>query len=47
MFTKVTPTDMSDGSHFCVRVDSLTTAKFSYIAAQLLKLLERFPIVPP
>lgn len=45
VFSKVTPTDQSDSSHFCVELNTLTAGRFLYYGAKLLELLQGVP--PP
>jgi hypothetical protein len=46
VFTKLTPRDDSDDTHFCVPVKSITVGHFLYYGAKLLQLLEEYPIKP-
>jgi len=45
VFSKVTPDDQSDDSHFCVQLNTVTAGKFLYYGAKLLELLNGIP--PP
>jgi hypothetical protein len=45
VFSHVAPVDQSDGSHFCVQLNTVTGGKFLYYGAKLLQLLSGAP--PP
>jgi hypothetical protein len=45
VFSHLAGYDQSDGSHFCVQLNTLTAGKFAYYAVKLIQLLERLP--PP
>jgi hypothetical protein len=49
VFSGISPRDASDGSHFCVQLNTLTAGKFLYYGAKLLQLLDGIPppVAPP